>query len=249
VLRRELGPLVQIQWRAEQLAVINRPDVRVVLSGDGDVKIDRTSVDVHGQLKADQGRIELRDQPMPDLGDDVVVLDGRKPREPFSKRVVRSEVDLKFDLGPDFTIKGRGIDAQLGGQITLTGTPNAPLSANGKIFVVRGTYEAYSQRLTIEEGTVYFSGPLDNPGLQIRAMRLHQQVEAGVEITGTARDPRLRLVSKPEVPDGEKLAWLVLGRNVDATSQSDSQAMQANAMALAAQFTAPGRQTRNSPRR
>jgi translocation and assembly module TamB len=71
-------------------------------------------------------------------------------------------------------------------------------------------------------------------------MRLHQQVEAGVEITGTARDPRLRLVSKPEVPDGEKLAWLVLGRNVQATSRSDSEAMQANALALAAQFgTAP----------
>jgi translocation and assembly module TamB len=67
-------------------------------------------------------------------------------------------------------------------------------------------------------------------------MRLHQQVEAGVEITGTARNPRLRLVSKPDVPDGEKLAWLVLGRNVAATSKSDSEAMQANAMALAAQF-------------
>ena len=95
---------------------------------------------------------------------------------------------------------------------------------------------------------MYFTGPLDNPGLEIRAMRLHQQVEAGVEITGTARDPRLRLVSKPEVPDGEKLAWLVLGRNVVATSKSDSEAMQANAMALAAQFgTAPT--TRNWPKR
>jgi translocation and assembly module TamB len=195
---------------------------------------------VHGQLKADQGRIELRDQAMPELGNDVVVLDGRKKREALAKRVVRSEVDLKLDLGSDFTIKGRGVDAQLGGQLALIGSPNSPLTAEGKIFVVRGTYEAYSQRLVIEKGTLYFTGPLDNPGLEIRAMRLHQQVEAGIEITGTARDPRLRLVSKPEVPNSEKLAWLILGRNVEATSRSDSEAMQANAMALAAQLgTAP----------
>jgi translocation and assembly module TamB len=239
-LRPELGPLAEIHWTLDRLSAINRPDVQLILSGNGNVRFDRSHVDVHGQLKADRGRVELRDQPMPELGDDVVVLDGRKKREPLATRVVRSEVDLKLDLGPDFTIKGRGIDAQLGGQLALLGSPNTPLTAEGKIFVVRGTYEAYSQRLSIEEGTLYFTGPLDNPGLEIRAMRLHQQVEAGVEITGTARDPRLRLVSKPEVPDGEKLAWLVLGRNVEATSRSDSEAMQANAMALAAQFgTAP----------
>jgi len=239
-LRPELGPLIDIRWTAEKLSAINRPDVQLILSGTGDVRLDRSRVDVHGQLKADQGRIELRDQSMPELSSDVVVLDGRKKREPLATRVVRSEVDLKLDLGPDFTIKGRGVDAQLGGQLALMGSPNAPLTAEGKIYVVRGTYEAYSQRLTIEKGTLYFTGPLDNPGLEIRAMRLHQQVEAGVEITGTARDPRLRLVSKPEVPDSEKLAWLVLGRNVEATSRSDSEAMQANAMALAAQLgTAP----------
>jgi translocation and assembly module TamB len=239
-LRPELGPLVDIRWTAEKLAAINRPDVQLILSGGGDIKLDRSRVDVHGQLKADQGRIVLRDQSMPELGNDVVVLDGRKKREPLANRVVRSEVDLKLDLGPDFTIKGRGVDAQLGGQLALMGTPNSPLTAEGKIFVVRGTFEAYSQRLAIEKGTLYFTGPLDNPGLEIRAMRLHQQVEAGVEITGTARDPHLRLVSKPEVPDNEKLAWLVLGRNVEATNRSDSEAMQANAMALAAQLgTAP----------
>ena len=60
---------------------------------------------------------------------------------------------------------------------------------------MRGFYEAYGQRLEIDKGVLYFSGPLDNPGLQIVAMRKHLQVEAGVEVTGTARNPRVRLVS------------------------------------------------------
>jgi len=105
---------------------------------------------------------------------------------------------------------------------------------------VRGTYEAYGQRLEIDKGILYFSGPLDNPGLEIVAMRKHLEVEAGVEVTGTAKDPRVRLVSDPDVPDSEKLSWLVLGRGVEGAGTSDADKLQAAAMALAAGLgTAP----------
>ena len=145
-----------------------------------------------------------------------------------------SELDLKLGLGPDFRISGRGLDARLAGDLKLTSPGNAPLSANGEIRVAEGRYAAYGQQLSIDEGVFYFSGPVDNPGLLIRAMRKKQPVEAGVEITGTARDPQVQLVSSPEVPDPEKLSWLVLGRAVDSGSAQDTQALQASAVALAA---------------
>ncbi len=65
-------------------------------------------------------------------------------------------------------------------------------------------------------------------------MRKNQTVEAGVEVTGTARDPRVRLVSNPEVSDPDKLAWLVLGRQAEASNTQDNQALQNSAVALAA---------------
>jgi translocation and assembly module TamB len=41
-------------------------------------------------------------------------------------------------------------------------------------------------------------------------------VEAGVEVTGTVRRPVVKLVSTPNVPDSEKLSWVVLGHAPDA---------------------------------
>ena len=72
----------------------------------------------------------------------------------------------------------------------------------------------FGQRLTIERGRLIFDGPIDNPALDIVALRKNLQVEAGVKVTGTARVPRVELTSEPPVPDGEKLSWLVLGQGL-----------------------------------
>ena len=47
-------------------------------------------------------------------------------------------------------------------------------------------------------------------------------VEAGVEVLGTVARPKVRLVSTPDVPDSEKLAWLVLGRGRGDVSAADA---------------------------
>ena len=66
---------------------------------------------------------------------------------------------------------------------------------------------AYTKRsapkLTIEQGILAFQGPLDNPGLNIIAMRREREVEAGVQVTGNMRVPRIDLVSSPE-PAGRR---------------------------------------------
>ena len=52
---------------------------------------------------------------------------------------------------------------------------------------------------------------MDNPNINIRAMRRNQEVAAGVNVTGTAKTPRVTLVSEPDVPEEQKLSWLVYG--------------------------------------
>jgi translocation and assembly module TamB len=102
-------------------------------------------------------------------------------------------------------------------------------SSSGNIHVVKGAYSAYGQRLQIERGILSFQGPLDNPGLDIIAMRKNQAVEAGVAVSGTAQSPRVRLVSNPGVPDSEKLSWLVLGHGLEDASGQDYNALHAAA--------------------
>ena len=76
-----------------------------------------------------------------------------------------------------------------------------------------------------------FTGPLDNPALDILAIRPNLSVRVGVQINGTALAPRVRLYSSPELPDAEKLAWLVLGRSA-AAGGAESAVLQQAAIAL-----------------
>ena len=114
----------------------------------------------------------------------------------------------------------------------LTGTPGPGLKAEGVIRTVSGTYDGYGQELTIERGVLTFQGPLDNPRLNVLALRKGLPVEAGVEVLGTMTRPRVRLVSVPDVPEPEKLSWLVLGRGASDASLGDSALMVAAARAL-----------------
>ncbi|MEI7970081.1 MAG: translocation/assembly module TamB domain-containing protein [Betaproteobacteria bacterium] len=222
-----------LDWRADRLKAVQHPDLQLTVSGQGRIIQGNQAAEITGSIHCDQGRVELRSGTAPALGTDVVVA-GRRPSPALNDTVIRSRVAIGIDLGRDFLIRGHGLAAGLEGKIELASAGNAALQAKGEISLHRGTFDAYGQRLEIDRGFLYFAGPIDNPGLDFRALRRNQPVEAGVEITGTARNPRARLVSTPNVPDPEKLAWLVLGQRVATSGTSEAETMQNAALALAA---------------
>ena len=86
------------------------------------------------------------------------------------------------------------------------------MQAIGTIAARDTSFEAYGQHLAVERGIVDFKGPINDPALNVLAVRKGLPVEAGVEVTGSVRQPKVRLVSTPLVPDLEKLSWIALGR-------------------------------------
>lgn len=223
---------LRLQWRADKLAAVQMPDLLLVASGAGTLRADKARIELAGELRADKGRAELREMTSATLGEDVVIV-GATPRQSVPARVAQGRLDMHVDLGDDFKVFGRGLDARIGGKLHVHNESGA-LRADGRIEVRNGTYEAYGRKLDIERGVLLFAGSTSNPALDIRAMRKNMQVEAGVEVTGTVRRPEARLVSVPEVSDMEKLSWITLGRSNDTASQSDTQALQRYAAALAA---------------
>jgi translocation and assembly module TamB len=223
---------LKFNWSADRLTAVQRPDLLLVASGSGTAAAAERRAQLRGKLRMDRGRVELRETGTRKLGDDVIVV-GRKPPSPLPERVLKSQVDVTLDLGEDFRVTGRGLDARVVGQVRLVTPGDAPLRAEGEIKVAKGTFEVYGRKLEIDPGALYFAGPLDNPAVEIRAMRRNQAVEAGVEVLGSARKLDVRLVSVPEVPDPEKLAWLTLGRKLDTTNQSETETMQRYGAALA----------------
>jgi translocation and assembly module TamB len=226
---------------ANKLEVLSRPDRTVVVSGEATLVRDASRFALEGKFRADRALIELAPQGRPTVSDDVVVL-GRTPPEAKARKEPAQPltVDLTADLGDEFRLRGKGVDATLAGTLRVRRTGDDPPRVNGTIRVVSGTYAAYGQKLTIDRGLLTFSGPYDNPSLDILAVRKtpsgeqpsDTNVEAGVEVRGTALRPVAKLVSTPTVSDSEKLSWLVLGHGMQGTTGNEADVLGAAASAL-----------------
>ncbi|MCD6681356.1 MAG: translocation/assembly module TamB domain-containing protein [Burkholderiaceae bacterium] len=232
--------------RADRLPIPLGPGERIVVSGTNAITSRGTELQWSGEMRVDEGLVELRGGEAPRLPDDVVIVGEGEHASAAQKSTATEEAgaaeqadglrvaaDLKLDLGEKLRVRGSGVDVLLAGSLALRGVlPDKPL-AYGTVRVAKGTYSAYGQELQITRGRVIFDGPIDNPVLDIVAMRLGTPVKAGVAVTGTVLSPRVQLVSEPDVPDAEKLSWLVLGVGFDdARSGAQMAALRAAAASL-----------------
>lgn len=226
---------------ADKLEALSRPDRTVILSGQATVVRDAAHFNVVGNFHADRALVELAPLDRPTISDDVVVL-GRGPAVPPPKKSagVPLTIDLTADLGDDFHLRGMGADAYLAGSVSVHKEGDDPPRVNGTIRTVSGTYAAYGQSLSIDRGVITFSGAYDNPSLDILAVRKVPEgtqisdtnVEAGVQVRGSALSPTAKLVSTPSVSDSDKLSWLVLGHGMEAATGNEADVLSAAAGAL-----------------
>jgi translocation and assembly module TamB len=223
-----------LRFKADKAVLTQLPKRFLAVSGEATLQTDQHGPAVVASLKADAGWVGALDQPLPTVSEDVVVVrksspapaavDEEEGREPL-------RLDVNLDLNNHMWFQGRGLDTRLDGSLHVTGQLGTPLRASGTIRTVGGTYRGYGQELTIERGVLAFNGPIDNPRLNVLALRKGLAVEAGVEVTGSTTHPRVRLVSTPDVPEPEKLSWLVLGRGAADASIGDVGVMLAAARA------------------
>ncbi|MDO8277303.1 MAG: translocation/assembly module TamB domain-containing protein, partial [Burkholderiaceae bacterium] len=237
-------PQVRLDARLNRLRANIRTDRQITVSGEVRGQLGGRDAEISGQLRIDQARIQLPDQTRPRLGDDVIVRNeasvaaGAKapaeveaPKTQAETRARALKLNLTLDLGQDLRVEGRGIDTRLAGVLTLSGQSLDAPRLSGAVRTVGGQYRAYGQRLQVDQGVLRFNGPIDNPALDILAIRPNLTQRVGVQITGTAQLPRVRLYADPDMPDAEKLSWLVVGRPA-ATGGAEALLLQQAAMAL-----------------
>ncbi|MFC6760413.1 translocation/assembly module TamB domain-containing protein [Sulfitobacter porphyrae] len=125
-------------------------------------------------------------------------------------------LNLQVNAPNRIFVRGRGLDAELGGGLTLTGTTNNVISA-GRFELLRGRLDILGKRFDLVEGSVQFQGDLI-PYLRFVSSTKTNAGEVRVIVQGPADEPEVIFESTPAAPQDEVLAQLLFGKNIDDIS-------------------------------
>jgi translocation and assembly module TamB len=125
-------------------------------------------------------------------------------------------LDVTVNAPQQIFVRGRGLDAELGGSIRLTGSLSSP-RAIGQFTLRRGRLTVLARRLTFTRGTLGFAGSLV-PTLDFAAESTVSDATVTVGVTGLANNPKFSFTSSPALPEDEVLARLIFGRSMSNLS-------------------------------
>ncbi len=127
-------------------------------------------------------------------------------------------LDLSIAANNRIFVRGHGLVAEFGGQLKVAGTVDRP-EITGRFSMLKGTLDLLSKIFTFEHGFIDFDGgwPID-PRLDLLASATANQVTAQVQISGTAKQPKLELTSPQGLPQDEVLARVLFGKSTGSLS-------------------------------
>jgi translocation and assembly module TamB len=206
---------IDIQLTAKNAQPISSDLLTASLNADLTLKGTlQQRVEFAGTIQVDRARIGIPNG----LPPEVAVLDVRRPGQapppPKEQRLVVG-LNLTLDAPRGILVQGRGLDAELGGEIHVRGTTANP-NVTGGFEMIRGKFTLGSSTLTFNTGRVSFNGAglkgKIDPTLDFAAQSTFQDTTATLHITGFADAPNFELSSTPQLPQDEILSRLLFGK-------------------------------------
>ncbi|MEZ5786324.1 MAG: translocation/assembly module TamB domain-containing protein [Xanthobacteraceae bacterium] len=125
-------------------------------------------------------------------------------------------LDLMISAPNRVFLRGRGIDAELGGDIQVRGPLSSPVTT-GAFQLRRGRMSIAGSRLDFTRGRILFAGSL-TPDLDLAAQTTSSDITATITISGPATQPGFVFSSQPELPQEEVLSRLLFSKATGALS-------------------------------
>ncbi len=217
-------PAVNLAINGEQFYVKAQQGVLFKVSPDLDINLADNVFKLVGQVVVPYGRITIEELPegAVQVSDDEVIIDQQIEQStavPFDY-----DINLKLIVQNDVRIDSFGLESKIAGDLTIKMDQQTPMIATGELNLREGTYRAFGQDLIISTGQVGFSGPIDKPYLNIKAIRNPENtandVVAGITLTGNVEQPSLKVFSEPAMDQGQSLAYLLNGQPLDEGDSS-----------------------------
>ena len=226
------GPTGEIQISGDNITALDLSDALVVVSPNINATLSPELIKIRGSLGIPKGNFTLKTLPEQAAGvsaDERIVNSDKQGTKNPSRGI---DTRIQITLNDSFEFKGYGLSTRLGGELKISQKPDALLQAFGSLSLYDGVYQAYGQKLAVERGLLIFQGPLDNPGLNITAVRETKTVKVGVNIGGFAQDIRSELFSNPALPPTDVMAILITGKAPSDLNKSDANQVMNAATAL-----------------
>jgi len=215
--------VVDLSLQGSQLPVTVEPYAVLEVAPDLKISLKNDKLAVAGNVHIPRGDITVRELPPSTVkvSDDTVIV-GSQTEE--GKPPMAMAMDIDVVVGEDkLNFSGFGLTAKVQGQVHIGDN----LDTRGELWLNDGRYRAYGQRLDVRRARLLFAGPLDQPYLDIEAIRKTDDVVAGIRLSGSAEQPTTQIFSEPAMSQEQALSYLVLGRPLSSTGEDNNMLAQA----------------------
>jgi len=202
----------------------------------GKVTIVKAEIRIPDRLPVDVEEIQVKEINLPAARQAEVDAAAAAP----PPKSVKIGLDLDVSAPEQVFVRGRGLDAEMGGALKIGGTADLPI-ITGALKLRRGDFNLLSQRLQFNRGNVTFSGGAEiDPVLDFVATSKLTDTEVTVTVSGTATKPKIELSSTPTLPQDEILARLLFGKASGALSPFEAVQLAQATAELAGVDAGPG---------
>lgn len=198
------------------------PDLNLTVSPDFRFALDRESIRLQGSATVPEARARIRELPQgggDTLSQDVVIH--RSTDDPTRELRRDLYLDVTLILGDSVHLAAAGLQTRLTGRLQMTESPGVPLAARGRLESREGVFTIYGQTLELRTGRLNFEGPLDNPAVDVVAVRPVNSAEAGVRVSGFLDNLETQLFANPAQTEVDTLTMLITGRMPGEASSTD----------------------------
>jgi hypothetical protein len=208
---------MDLRANTRNFRVYNSRDLNALITTNTRLAGDVRSPSVSGELKIERGHIYLDNFGERTL-EDVVLEDEEEESDLFAEIFDAMSIEYTLEMDRRFWVRNRSrpeIALELQGSLDLVKYPGEEIQLFGTMGTSQGYAQQLGKRFDLERGDILFSGPADNPELNIRTiyqLRKPEDIKIWYEIGGTVNDPEFTYSSEPVMELQDIISYTLFGR-------------------------------------